>query len=81
MDKAFETDVIERLARIETKLDDYDNYRQKSEEAYSRSKENERRIAEIEDNNKWLKRAIIGAIISSTVALLFIIVQIGVGIK
>lgn len=81
MDKAFETEVIERLTKIETKLDDYQNYKSKSEEANNRSKDNERRIAELEDNSKWLKRAVFGAMISSTIALLFIVIQIGLGLK
>lgn len=81
MDKVFETEVIERLTKIETKLDDYQNYKSKSEEANNRSKDNERRIAELEDNSKWLKRAVFGAMISSTIALLFIVIQIGLGLK
>lgn len=81
VDKSFETEVIERLTKIETKLDDYQNVKSKADEAYSKSKENERRIGELEDNSKWLKRAILGALISSSVALLFILVQIGLNIR
>ena len=65
MDKGFETEVIERLTRIETKLDDYDSIRDKAEDAYARSKNNEKTIEEIKDNNKWLRRAVIGAFITS----------------
>lgn len=81
VDKSFETEVIERLTKIETKLDDYQNVKSKADEAYSKSRENERRIGELEDNSKWLKRAILGALISSSVALLFILVQIGLNIR
>lgn len=81
VDKSFETEVIERLTKIETKLDDYQNVKSKADDAYSKSRENERRIGELEDNSKWLKRAILGALISSSVALLFILVQIALNIR
>ena len=41
MDKDFETEVLTRLARIETKLDDYDNLKNKVEETRAKSFSNE----------------------------------------
>ena len=44
MDKDFEKEVLERLTRIETKLDDYDNIKTKAEEARSKAYSNEARM-------------------------------------
>ena len=69
-DKKFETEVIARLTKIETKLDDYTSVKGKSEEAYSISKENEKEIAEINDKIKWITRLVIGAVIGGILALI-----------
>jgi len=81
MDKDFETEVLTRLARIETKLDDYDNIRQKAEEARAKAYQNERRINEIDDKQKWLERTTIGAIITGIISIIFIFVKLGLGIE
>lgn len=66
--KNFEREVLERLTKIETKLDDYGSFRNKTEEAYSLSKENEKDIVEINDKIRWLSRTIVGAIIGAIIA-------------
>ena len=81
MNKIFETEVIERLARIETKLDDYEDIKNKADDAYNKSNQNERRIQELEDNSKWLKRTTIGAVITSLVALIFLFIKLGLGVN
>ena len=81
MEKDFEKEVLERLTKIETKLDDYGNLRDKTEQSYSLSKENEKDIAEIQEKLKWLGRTIIGAIIAGLVGILIVYLQIGMGIK
>lgn len=73
--KGFEREVLERLTKIETKLDDYGNLREKTEEAHSLSKENEKDIAEINDKIKWLSRTIAGAIIAGIIGLIFTFVK------
>lgn len=73
--KGFEREVLERLTKIETKLDDYTNIREKTEEAYSLSKENEKDIDEINDKIKWLSRTIVGAIITGVIGIIFIYIQ------
>ena len=80
MDNQFEKEVLERLTRIETKIDDYESIKRVSQEADVRSKQNERRIQEIEDKNKWLKNTVMGAIIASLVALLFAFLRLGMGV-
>ena len=81
MDKDYETEVLTRLARIETKLDDYDNIRQKAEEARAKAYQNERRINEIDDKQKWLERTTIGAIITGIISIIFIFIKLGLGIN
>ena len=75
MEKDFEREVLERLTKIETKLDDYTNIREKTEEAYSLSKENEKDITDINDKIKWLSRTIVGAIITGIIGIIFVMLQ------
>lgn len=73
-------EVIERLTRIEQKLDDYKEVKDISRDADSRSKSNEKRIDELEDKNKWLGRTMIGAIIIEIIGLIFLMVKSGLGV-
>ena len=79
--KNFETEVLTRLTVIETKLDDYNRIKEKTDEAYSLSKENEKEIIEIKDKIKWISRTIVGAIITGIIAIVFLLIQMGAGIK
>ena len=81
MEKEFEREVLERLTKIETKLDDYGNLREKTEEAHSLSKENAKDIEDINDKIKWLSRTITGAIIAGVVGIVFMIIQMNIGVK
>ena len=80
MDK-FETEVLSRLAVIESKLDDYNNIKEKCEEAYTKSKENEKDITEINEKIKWLTRTIAGAFITGVVGIIIILIKMGIGLK
>lgn len=80
MDKPFETEVLTRLAVIESKLDGYKELKNVAYEANTRSKENESEIKELKDKNKWLSRTIIGAIVGEVVAIIFLIIKIGLGV-
>jgi F0F1-type ATP synthase assembly protein I len=71
----FEREVLERLTKIETKLDDYANIREKTEEAYTLSKENEKDISDINDKIKWLSRTIAGAIIGGIIGIIFTFIK------
>ena len=81
MEKDFEREVLERLAKIETKLDDYGSLREKTETAYSLSKENEKEISDIQEKLKWITRTVVGAIIAGLVGIAIVYLQIGMGIK
>lgn len=70
MDKKTEKEILDRLARIETKLDDYNGIKSKAEDGYVLSKENEKDIDEIKDKLKWITRTLVTAIISGIVTLL-----------
>jgi hypothetical protein len=81
MDKDFETQVLTRLAVIESKLDDYKSVREKTEEAFNLATENKQDILEINERIKWITRTIVGAIISGAIGIIFILIQIGIGVK
>lgn len=68
----FEREVLDRLIRLETKIDlqDYKGLSEKVEAASNKADNNEDRIKKLEDANRWLTRLVIGAIISAIIALL-----------
>lgn len=69
-EKDFEREVLERLTKIETKLDDYNGIKTKAEEGYTLSKENEKEIVKINDRITWITRTLTGAIITGIITLL-----------
>lgn len=69
MEKSFETEVLTRLTAIETKLDDYKGIKEKAEKAYTLSNDNREEIKTMKDNNKWLFRTTIGAIITGLIGI------------
>lgn len=79
-DRDFETEVLTRLTRIETKLDDYDSTKTKAEEARAKAYTNERRINELEEKNKWLSKTILGAVITGLIAIGLSFIKINVGV-
>lgn len=68
-EKNFELDVITRLTKIETMLEDFKGIEAKSTEAYNLSLNNKQRLDKIEDNNKWLFRTTVGAVITGLIAI------------
>lgn len=67
-------EIRERLVRVETKLDYHNGIRErvdavedKAIENESRSKSNCHRIDKLEENNTWLWRTIVGAIIAAAI--------------
>lgn len=77
----FETEVLTRLAVIESKLDDYKEIKDKSDKAYNLAMDNQKEIDELKEKNKWLSRTLIGAILTALVSIVFIYIQISLGIK
>lgn len=69
-EKKFEIEVLTRLTKIETMLEDFKGIEAKSTEAYNLSLSNKQRLDKIEDNNKWLFRTTIGAVITGLIAII-----------
>lgn len=74
--KEFETEVLMRLTAIETKLDDYNKIKDRSEEAWMQSKSNKKDINEMQDKIKWLTRTLVAALITGLVTLGVSVVKI-----
>lgn len=66
----FELDVLTKLARIETMLESFKDVENKSMEAYNLSMNNKQRIDKIEDNNRWLFRTSVGAVITGLIGII-----------
>lgn len=81
MEPNFQTEVLTRLAVIESKLDGYKDLKKITYEADNRSKQNEIDIKELQDKQKWLSRTIAGAIITGIVGIVFIFIKIGMGVN
>ena len=69
-EKKFEIEVLTRLTKIETMLEDFKGIEEKATEAYAMSKDNGKRLDKIEDNNKWIFRTTLGAIIGSLIGII-----------
>ena len=69
----FEREVLDRLMRLETKIDmqDYKGIQEKCDSASNLAKSNEERINKLEDNNKWLVRLVLGAVILGILAFVY----------
>ena len=67
--KKFEIEVLTRLTKIETMLEDFKGIEEKSTKAYDLSLNNKERLDKIEDNNKWLFRTTVGAVITGLIAI------------
>ena len=68
----FQKEVITRLTKIETKLDnqDYKKMEERLNEALNKSCNNEADIKDIKDNSKWLWRTTLGGIILMVINLI-----------
>ena len=74
-EKKFEIEVLTRLTKIETMLEDFKGIENKTNEAYNLSRSNEQRLDKIEDNNKWLFRTTVGAVITGLIAIVLIVLK------
>ena len=83
----FEREVLDRLTKIEAKLDSFDAAKKKT---YDNENEIIRltgdidgmkeRIGQLEDSNKWLARTLAAAIITAVVGVVFVLIRLGAGI-
>lgn len=82
-DSNIEREVLDRLVRIEVKLDSFESAKNTSYENQRQiielrkdTEDQEKRISSIEDNNTWLKRTTVGAVIASAVGFIFGLIQL-----
>ena len=68
-EKKFEIEVLTRLTKIETLLEDFKGVETKATEAHNLSRANKARLDKIEDNNKWLFRTTVGAVITGLISI------------
>lgn len=69
----FEREVLDRLMRLETKIDlqDYKGIQEKVDNSLNLSKKNDERISKLEDTQKWLLRLVIGALVLAIMGLAY----------
>lgn len=86
-------EILERLTKIEAKLDGYNDAKRKTYEnekeiiklkadveALEKDNANQNKeIAELKDKNKWLFRTVAGAIITGIVGICIAFISMGVG--
>lgn len=87
MEAEFEREVLDRLIKIEEKLDGYNNAKIKT---YENEKEIlrikidledvQKTVADLTESNKWLFRTVVAAIIVAAIGLLTTIVRTGFGL-
>ena len=62
--------VITRLTKIETMLEDFKGIETQATQAYNLSLKNKERLDKIEDNNRWLFRTSVGAVITGLIGVI-----------
>lgn len=65
-----QTEILQRLTRVETKLDMQLNAKDIATEALDKAKNAQHRIKNIEDNQRWIWRTVIGAIILAVIGFI-----------
>ncbi|GAA4828153.1 hemolysin XhlA family protein [Paenibacillus vulneris] len=63
-------EILQRLTRVETKLDMMNSARDTANDALQSTKAAHKRLDAMEDNQKWLWRTVVGAMIVGIVNLL-----------
>lgn len=83
----FEREVLDRLTKIETKLDSFDAAKKKTYDNENdiirlndEVKNQGDRIIKLEDSNKWLARTVAAAIITAVIGILVVVFRAGAGI-
>ena len=83
MENNFEREVLDRLMRLETKIDlqDYKGISEKIDNAELKCNQNERDINDIKDKLKWITRTTTATIITALIGVVFAFIKLGLGIK
>lgn len=85
--KSFEWQVMERLIKIEEKLDGYVEFKKRFYDAErtidkltKEIEKNQEHIRELQNRNQWLGRTVTAAVITSLVGVIFCFIKLGMGI-
>lgn len=62
------SELLERVVRIETKIDGYNNLREKINATEAEARSNKKCIEELKEMQSWLWKTVAGAVIASFVA-------------
>lgn len=81
MEQNFETEVLTRLAVIESKLDGYKEIKKVTYDTARACSHNEEEIKELQDKFKWMSRTTVGAVITAVIGLAFALIKIGLGVE
>jgi Protein of unknown function (DUF1267). len=86
-ESTFEREVLDRLTKIEVKLDSYDKIKDQVYEnqrniikSAEKSEQQQQQIDELRETNKWLTRAIAGACITAIIGLIVVLIKANVGL-
>lgn len=71
----FEIEVLICLTKIETMLIDFKRIETKANESYNIGISNQKRLDDIEDNNKWLFKTCVGAFITASISLIVALIK------
>ena len=74
-EERFKIEVLTKLSRIETILEDFKGVESKALSAYNLSLSNKMRLDKIEDNNKWLFRTAVGAVITGLISIALTLIK------
>ncbi len=87
-DNSFEREVLDRLIKIEAKIESWDNSKKQIYENQreiihlkEQNEQQQRDIDELRDRNRWMGRttagAVISAVVSAVIAAALVVVQMG----
>lgn len=94
MDERLLSEIVQRLTRIEVRLEEVVNIKKEVKdlkdtadelkknvvELQTKDEQQRKELDEIRDNSKWISRAVIGAVITSSVAIIFTLIKLGLKI-
>lgn len=87
MEREFEREVLERLIKIEEKVDGFSKAKEKTydNERHIMILENDvaelkREVDDLKSSNKWLLRTVVAALITGVIGIIFTLVKTGAGI-
>lgn len=87
MDQNFEREVLERLIKIEEKLDGFSKAKEKTyeNERHVMILENDvsdlkNEVNSLKESNKWLLRTVAAALITGVIGIIFTLISTGAGI-